>query len=75
MNKIFQWSHLFDILCKYNLFTYGDGQKIDKLFDINENTQGKYKLKDLALVIYLCSSQDYNDIYKILKEEHKKVIK
>ena len=75
MKKIFYWSHLYQICCKHEFFTHGTCEQYNKLFDINENTQGKYKLKDLALVIYLCSSQDYDYIYKILKEEHKQVIK
>lgn len=60
---------LYSLCNRHHWFTCGDCRQYDKLFTLARNGAS---LKDLALVIWLCSSEQWqlNDILLILKTEN-----
>lgn len=64
---------LRELCIKYNWFTCGTCEQYEKLFEINKDG---CPLEDIALVIWLCSDEnwDYKSIRSILKTEKRKFL-
>lgn len=65
---IFRHQKLYSICNKEQFFTNGSISQYNKLFQINENESGQVTVKDLALIIYICSTQSYEYILEKLME-------
>ena len=65
---IFRYEKLYSICNKYQFFTCGSISQYNKLFKLNENENGNTNIKDLALVIFICSTQSYEFILEKLME-------
>ena len=65
---IFRYEELYRICNKEQFFTNGSINQYNKLFQINENESGQVTVKDLALIIYICSTQSYEYILEKLME-------
>lgn len=66
-SREWNWANIREVCCKYDLFTNGDNEQYNRLYEM---LVGYSSLHDLMLVVWICSNrEDFIEVEAIFRRE------